>query len=228
MIIRCFARCGRQRRSTGYRQSIVVLGLALVCASVHAVDVGLAGVFPGKALLSIDGGAPRTVSVGTKTDEGVRVLSVSSETATVEIDGKKRVLRVGQNVVSQASAQGGSRAVLTADGSGHFVTIGNINGTTVRFLVDTGATMVSLGASDARRVGIDASKGQPAVVNTANGLAPVSRVKLDTVRVGEIVVHGVDAMVHQQDMPVALLGMTFLNRLEMQRDGQTMTLRKRY
>ncbi|WP_313951466.1 TIGR02281 family clan AA aspartic protease [Accumulibacter sp.] len=206
----------------------MALSLVLVCASVDAVDVGLAGVFPGKALLSIDGGAPRTVVVGTETTEGVRVLSVGGDTATIETQGKKRVLRVGQNVVSQASEPGGGRAVLTADGSGHFVTTGNVNGTTVRFLVDTGATMVSLGASDARRVGIDASKGQPGMVNTANGVAAVSRVKLDTVRVGEIVVHGVDALVHQQDMPVALLGMTFLNRLEMQRDGQTMTLRKRY
>ncbi len=223
----CFARVDGQRSCARCRQAMA-LSLVLVCASVDAVDVGLAGVFPGKALLSIDGGAPRTVVVGTETTEGVRVLSVGGDTATIETQGKKRVLRVGQNVVSQASEPGGGRAVLTADGSGHFVTTGNVNGTTVRFLVDTGATMVSLGASDARRVGIDASKGQPGMVNTANGVAAVSRVKLDTVRVGEIVVHGVDALVHQQDMPVALLGMTFLNRLEMQRDGQTMTLRKRY
>jgi len=205
-----------------------VLCLPWLCTAGHAVDVGLAGVFPGKALLSIDGAAPRTVPVGVTTGEGVRVLSVDGDSATLESDGKKRTLRVGQNVVSQSSGQGGDRAVLTADGSGHFVTTGNINGTTVRFLVDTGATMVSLGASDARRAGIDASKGQPGVVTTANGQAPVSRVKLDTVRVGEIVQHGVDALVHQQDMPVVLLGMSFLNRLEMQRDGQTMTLRKRY
>jgi clan AA aspartic protease (TIGR02281 family) len=52
---------------------------------------------------------------------------------------------------------------LTADGNGHFLTTGNINGTTVRFLVDTGATMISLGAGDARRIGIDASKGQPGI-----------------------------------------------------------------
>lgn len=227
MISWCFARVYGQRGSARYRRA-VALSWVLFCAPVDAVDVGLAGLFPGKALLSIDGGAPRTVSVGTKTHEGVRVLSVSSETATIEIEGKKRVLRVGQDLVSQASTQGGGRAVLTADSSGHFVTTGNINGTTVRFLVDTGATMVSLGASDARRLGIDASKGQPGMVNTANGVAAVSHVKLDTVRVGEIVVHGVDALVHQQDMPVALLGMAFLNRLEMQRDGQTMTLRKRY
>ena len=56
----------------------------------------------------------------------------------------------------------------------------------------------------------------------------VSRVKLDTVRVGEIVLNNVDAMVHQNDLPIALLGMSFLNRMEMQRNGETMTLKKRY
>ncbi len=202
--------------------------LALTCSPVGAVDVGVAGVFPGKALLIIDRGAPKTVPVGTATKEGVKVLSVDGDSVTIESDGKRRILRVGQNVVSQSSAADGGLVVLTVDGSGHFLTTGNINGTIVRFLVDTGATMISLGASDAQRLGIDASKGQPAVVHTANGQAPVSRVKLDTVRVGEIVLHGVDALVHQQDMPVVLLGMSFLNRLEMQRDGQTMTLRKRY
>ncbi len=88
--------------------------------------------------------------------------------------------------------------------------------------------MISLGASDARRIGIDASKGQQGMANTANGQTVVTRVKLDTVRVGEIVMNNVDALVHQQDMPFALLGMSFLNRMEMQRNGDTMTLKKRY
>ncbi|WP_353739423.1 TIGR02281 family clan AA aspartic protease [Accumulibacter sp.] len=156
------------------------------------------------------------------------MLSVDSQTATIEANGRKQVLRVGQNVASQSSAGGGGKATLTADGRGHFVTTGNVNGTTVRFLVDTGATMISLGASEARRIGLDTSKGPTAFVNTANGQAVVTHVKLDTVRVGEIVINNVDAVVHQQEMPFALLGMSFLNRMEMQRDGQTMTLRKRY
>jgi aspartyl protease family protein len=206
---------------------------ALVClclgaSRVEAADVGLAGLFPGKALLTINGGPPRIVVVGVLTDEGVRLVAVDRETATLEVDGKKRILRVGQNLAVQPSGSGPARAVLTADSAGHFLTTGNINGKSVRFLVDTGASMISLGASDASRIGIDASKGQRAIANTANGQTQVSRVKLDTVRVGEIVLNNVDALVHQQDMPVVLLGMSFLNRMEMQRDGDTMTLKKRY
>ena len=202
--------------------------LILMVPRVHAVDVGLAGLFPGKALLTIGGGPPRIVAVGVTTPEGVKVVSTDGETATLEVGGTKRVLRVGQNVAAQPSTSGSSKVVLTADSAGHFLTSGNINGTTVRFLVDTGASMVSLGASDARRIGIDASKGEQAITSTANGQAVVTRVKLDSLRVGEITMNNVDALVHQQDMPFALLGMSFLNRMEMQREGDTMTLKKRY
>lgn len=200
----------------------------LIVSGVQAAEVGLAGLFPGKTLLTINGGVPRIVAVGATTAEGVKVVSVQGETATLEIDGKKRVLRVGQNVAAQSSGSGPATAVLTADANGHFLTTGNINGKSVRFLVDTGASMISLGASDAYRIGLDPGKGQSSTVMTANGTATVSRVKLDTVRVGEITLNNVDALLHQQDMPVALLGMSFLNRMEMQRNGETMTLKKRY
>lgn len=219
---------GLFRERSDFTRSALLCLCALFSAALQAADVGLAGVFPGKALLTINGGAPRTVAVGVATEEGVKVLSIDGETATIEINGKKRVLRVGQNVAVQSSGKGPATAVLTADGQGHFLTTGNINGTTVRFLVDTGASMISLGASDARRIGIDARTGERGITNTANGQAVVSRVKLDTVRVGEIVMNNVDALVHQQDMPIVLLGMSFLNRMEMQRDGDTMTLKKRY
>lgn len=205
-----------------------LLCLLLLAPLAHGADVGLAGLFPGKALLTINGGPPRIVAVGVKTEEGVKVVSIEGETATLDVDGRKRVLRVGQNVASQSSGNGPATVVLTADSGGHFLTTGNINGATVRFIVDTGASMISLGASDARRIGIDASKGQQGMANTANGQTVVTRVKLDTVRVGEIVMNNVDALVHQQDMPFALLGMSFLNRMEMQRNGDTMTLKKRY
>lgn len=213
---------------TAAYHGLVVLSALVVCWPALAVDVGLAGVFPGKALLSLNGGVPRTVAVGARTEEGVSVLSVDGDTATIESDGKRRVLRVGQNVLVAQATTSGSKAVLTADANGHFLTTGTINGATVRFLVDTGATAIALGAAEARRIGIDAAKGQSIAVNTANGVALASRVRLDTVRVGDIVLNGVDAVVHQQDMPFVLLGMSFLNRMEMQREGQTMTLKKRY
>jgi aspartyl protease family protein len=88
--------------------------------------------------------------------------------------------------------------------------------------------MISLSASDARRIGLDPSRGEKGLTNTANGQAVVTKVKLDTVRVGDVTVNNVDALIHQTEMPFALLGMSFLNRMEMQRDGATMTLKKRF
>jgi aspartyl protease family protein len=191
-------------------------------------DVGLAGVFSGKALLTINGGAPRIVAVGAKTREGVSVIGIEGDTATIEVDGKRRVLRVGQNVTEQASASGPAKVVLTADSRGHFNTTGYINGAAIRFLVDTGASLIALGAGDARRIGLDPGKGVRGVVNTANGQVVVSVVKLNSVRVGDIVMNNVDATIHQHDLPFALLGMSFLNRMEMQRSGDSMTLIRRY
>jgi len=207
------------------------LGLVILLFSslVSAQDVGLAGIMGSKAMLMINGAEPQTVRVGESLD-GVRLISIQGDQVVVEIGGKKRPLRVGQHAIGAAvtGADGSGKIIMTADHQGHFYTTGVINGASVRFLVDTGATMISLGASDARRLGLDFNRGQKAMTQTANGQAVVSKVQLDTVRVGDVTLHNVDAMLHQNDMPIALLGMSFLNRMEMQRDGSTMTLKKRF
>lgn len=206
----------------------MVAAIFCLSSAAFAADVGVAGLFPGKALLVIDGGTPRLVPVGQRTAEGVRVLAIDGEAVTLEIDGRKRVLRMGQSVVSQPAAGGAQEMTLAADARGHFVTQGAVNGQVVRFLVDTGATMVSIGAADAARIGIDWRKGEAGSVQTANGVGRAWRVRLDTVRVGEITVHGVDGIVHETDLPIALLGMSFLSRMEIRNEGATMTLKKKY
>ena len=207
--------------------TLLALALCLVSGGAAAQDVGLAGVLGSKALLMIDGGEPQAVAVG-QSLAGVKVISVQGEQAVVEIGGKKRPLRVGQHAIGAAPADGSGMVVMTADSQGHFYATGSVNGAAVRFLVDTGATMVSLGANDARRIGLDFNRGQKSMTQTANGQTMVSKVKLDTVRIGDVTLHNVDALIHQTEMPMALLGMSFLNRMEMQRDGSTMTLRKRF
>jgi aspartyl protease family protein len=205
----------------------LALCLVLVSGGGAAQDVGLAGVMGSRALLMIDGAEPQAVAIG-QSLAGVKVVSVQGDQVVVEIGGKKRPLRVGQHAIGTAAADGSGRIVMTADNQGHFVTTGSVNGVAVRFLVDTGATMISLGASDARRVGVDFNRGQKGMTQTANGQSVVSKVQLDTVRIGDVTLHNVDAVIHQTEMPVALLGMSFLNRMEMQRDGSTMTLKRRF
>jgi len=193
-----------------------------------AADVTLVGLIGAKAIVVIDGGAPRTLAPGQKSAEGVVLLGTEKEAASFEIEGKKRTLRMGQ-AYSAAARAGRQNVTLSADTRGHFVTMGSINGGSVRFLVDTGATFVSLAASEARRLGIDYRQGQRGQVQTANGAAVAYRVKLDTVSIGDIEVNNVDAVVSESDTSgVTLLGMSFLNRMEMKRDGQSMTLTRRY
>jgi aspartyl protease family protein len=142
--------------------------------------------------------------------------------------GPRRDVEVDKTSISQPGIPPGpAKAVLTADAQGHFYTAGTINGTRVRFIVDTGATLIALGAGDARRIGLDPKKGTKDYVHTANGRIPVSKLKLETVRVGDIVLNDIDAVVLQHEQTPALLGMNFLNRLEMQHSAGTMTLIKR-
>ncbi len=178
-------------------------------------------------MLVIDGGAPRTVSVGARVS-GIWLIAVDQDSATVEIRGKRQRLTIGQHAHGGGDGGGSQTASLTADSRGHFITTGTVNGATIRFMVNTGASSVALGASDARRANVNIRNGRPIMVQTANGVTQAWLVTFDNVRVGDVVLHGVEGTVHQQDLPVALLGMSFLNRMEMKRDGQTMTLRKRY
>jgi len=213
----------------------ICLSLFLACASAAlvatAAEVALIGVIGDKAaVLALDGGEPKTVKVG-QSWRGVTVLSVEKDRATVEVDGKKRVLERGQHYRGATSftSRDRGKATLAADPRGHFYAQGMVNGVPVRFVVDTGATLVSLPQSDADRLGIDYRTGRRGASRTANGVVPVYLVKLDSVKVGGIELHNVDALVHEGGgLDQALLGMSFLNRLEMQREGATMTLIQRF
>jgi aspartyl protease family protein len=211
----------------------VLLALLLVLrattAGAQADDISVIGLSQGKAVVTVGGNPrPRVLRDGDSLPSGARLIKATPESAVFEIDGQRRTLTMGNQVSATTPSSGNGQVILTADERGHFVTIGTINGGTVQFLVDTGATMISMGRTDARRVGIDYRQGQRGMSNTANGVAPVYKVKVDTVRIGEITLNNVDALVHDQDMPWVLLGMSFLNRVEMRREGTNLTLIKRF
>jgi len=193
-----------------------------------AADVALIGVVPGKAaVLAIDGGNPKLVKIGSRW-KGIRVLSVDKKHALVEIDGAQQRLPLGQHYRSGTQTTDRQKVVLAADPRGHFVVDGAVNGGRVRFILDTGATVVALPGVDANRLGIDYRKGRRGRINTANGMTTAWGIQLDTVKVGDIELRNVDAVVVESGLEIALLGMTFLNRVEMNRDGSTMTLIRRY
>jgi aspartyl protease family protein len=209
------------------RHSISVLFL-LWGAAAAAADVALIGLIGDKAaVIAVDGGEPKTVKVGQKWG-GVSVIAIEGRQATIEVDGKRRVLAIGQHHRARAAAADRQSVMLSADPRGHFFSDGAVNGTPVRFLVDTGATTVALPATDAVRLGIDYRKGELGMSSTAGGLVPVYRVRLDTVRLGSIELTGVEGVVLEKGLDIALLGMSFLNRVDMKRDGQILTLTRRF
>ncbi|HEX2333389.1 MAG TPA: TIGR02281 family clan AA aspartic protease [Burkholderiales bacterium] len=209
-------------------RTAILLFLAVLSTAVDAADIALIGLIGDKAaVLAVDGGDPKAVKVGQKWN-GITVISVERGEATVEIDGKRRVLKIGQHYRAAAPAADRQSVTLAADSRGHFITEGAINGNPVRFLVDTGATVVALSAAEAVRLGIDYRKGQRGMSSTAGGMVPTYRVRLDSVRLGGIEISGVDGVVLEHGLDIALLGMSFLNRVEMQRDGHTMVLIRRF
>lgn len=204
---------------------LAVLSLA---APAGATEVNVIGLFPGKAVVVIDRGAPRTLSVG-DTVGGVKLLSADSKGATVEVDGRRDTLQMGQHFESAAQTGERRSVTLAPDDRGHYVADGQVNGAHVRFLVDTGATMVSLPSTEAARLGIDYRKGRRGFSRTANGVAVVYAVMLDSVSLGGITLYNVEGLVHEAaGLDTALLGMSFLSRTDMLRDGANLTLVKRY
>ncbi len=209
--------------------NIIALLLLLACTPALAGEVALIGVIGDKAaVLAIDGGDPKAVKIGQRWN-GVTVVAVEKERATVEIDGKRRVLVLGQHYRGATGASDRQSATLAADTRGHFFAEASVNDVPMRLVVDTGASLVVLSGADASRLGVDWRQGPRRMMQTANGTTAGYLVKLDKVKVGGIELTNVEGMVLEQGLgAVGLLGMSFLNRVEMQRDGQTMTLIRRF
>jgi aspartyl protease family protein len=209
-------------------RSLLIAACALATGAA-ATDVNVIGVFPGKAVVTINRGAPRTLSVGDKPVEGVVLISSNAKGAVLEIDGKRETLEMGQHFASSPPEGSGRATVnLAQDASGHFIADGMVNGSHIRFMIDTGATLVSIPIAEAARLGIDYQKGRAGYSILADGRRVASwRVMLDSVTLGDVTLLNVEGSV-SQGSGIPLLGMSFLNRMEMRREGQTLSLTKRY
>jgi aspartyl protease family protein len=204
--------------------------LAIAPLPAWAQKVALTGLMGQRALMVIEDAAPAVIAPG-ETRQGVTLISVSGDQAVIEIQGRRQSLRVGEVPVSVASKTGpsaGTRIVLTAGSGGHFVSTGQINGANVRFLVDTGATEVSMSAQEADRIGLQYRSGQPIVMSTANGTVQGFQIYLTSVRLGEVEIYNVQAIVTANPMPFVLLGNSFLTRFQLKQENNSLTLDKRF
>jgi aspartyl protease family protein len=207
----------------------LLVGAFFLAATSNAwsTNVSLVGVVGSSAVVSIDNSPPHVMAAGA-TVGNVTLVSVAGDHAMFMIDGKRESVGLGQFYGGSPNS-GRQTAVLTATSNGAFMATGTINGQTVTFMADTGASLVVMSSTEADRLGIrwrDQPTGQ---AQSANGMVSFHHVVLPTIKVGEIVLNNIDAAIQEQGLgSMALLGQSFLNRTEMSRSGSTMTLVKRF
>lgn len=204
-----------------------VMSPLLISNLAQANEISLVALSNGKAMLVIDDKPPKMFAVGSNIVSGMKLISVSANSATIESEGKRQTLYLGHAVLKNESSKSPSITLQAAE-NGHFFIDGKINGgSKLRMMVDTGASFISMSASDARKLGIDYKKGTPSRSSTANGVVQTYIVRLDSVKVGDIELFQVDASVQENEIGIGLLGMSFLKRLSMVREGQQMILTKK-
>ncbi len=201
--------------------------LALACGQTpaRAQSVSLVGCIGTQALLVIDGGAPQAMRPGEEA-RGVRVVSVGDGSAVVNVGRHTQELHLGANPVALGTPPG-APTVLNAQPNGQFVVDARINGHTVRMMVDTGATLVALDREQARALGLSLEGATATAVRTANGVVRALRLNLQSVRVGTVEQHNVQAVVQDAPLPIALLGMSFLRGLDLRHQGDRLVLQAR-
>jgi len=208
---------------------LLALCMSVFVAVSQAADVRVAGLFGGSAVLIIDG-KQRLLKSGQTSPEGVKLISANSEEAVLLIDEQLVVAGMDSRVGALKRSPDVNEVQVWRDGTGMYTTVGSVNGLPVSFLVDTGANVIAINAQQARRLGIDFRViGQLSGVTTAAGVVNAWAVMLDKVKVGELLLRNVQAVVLEGAHPeTALLGMSYLGRLDIDNNGRLMTLRKNY
>lgn len=192
-------------------------------------EVSVIALFKDRAILKIDG-VRVVLNVGEKTEQGLRLIRANSELAVIEVNGVSETLTVGTEISASFAPPPTREVQVFRDPNGMYFVTGSINGHISEFLIDTGASQMALNAVHAKRLGLNFRyEGDPTQVQTASGLVDAYLVKLKSVRVGDIEVKDVRAFVIDGVYPATvLLGMSFLERVDIQRTGEVLLIRKKY
>lgn len=209
-----------------WRELVLVLAVFLVPAS-RASDAFVEALLPGIAVLQIDG-ARVTLRAGQRHGK-LRLISADANVAVVEVDGERRRLEVSQRISGSFSRPQRPSVTVRRDSQLQYRTTAELNGVRMSVIVDTGANIVAMNAAHAKMLGIGAGEGVAAQVQTASAVLPARRVMLDSVSVGGIRVNAVAATIIDGPQPsTILLGMSFLQHVEMQEANGILTLRGRW
>jgi len=200
----------------------------LFSSTVFAADsVHVVGLFPGKVVLTIDG--KQAIVKQGSTKEGVKYIKPDGDDVILEINGRQKKYKMGSSVSLNFVKPDVTQKTIYADHRGMFNTTGSINGQTIQFLVDTGATTVAMSSIEAKRLHIPYRlEGKETTARTASGVAKAFLVRLKSVKVGTIEQKNVMGIVIAGAYPKqVLLGMSFLNRLKVEKSGNVMMLESR-
>ena len=209
------------------RSMLILVALTLAPLICSAQDVRLQAIFGTSAMFEIDG-KQRLLKSGTTAPEGVKLVSVTSEHALIEIDGREQKLTLAAPVAANYEKAERAEVRLNPDRLGHYSTTAWINGRRVNVMVDTGATSIAFNYPTAKSLGLNLSSARPMNVSTASGIERAYKIQLNSVTIGGITVHNVDATVLGDDFPeVTLLGNSFLSRVDMQQQDGLLLLRAR-
>ncbi len=200
------------------------LSMIVIVSPAQALDIQVKGLFNNAALLDIDG-ERHLLKAGKSSPEGVKLISANSHETILEVNGKRMTLGLSQRISTSFTVAEKHEIRLAASSSGHYVTPGRINGLPVEFMVDTGATFVSMNLPTAKHLGINYRAGKEGYADTANGRTTVYVVTLAAVSVGDVEVKNVRATVHLGNFPsLILLGNSYLSRVEMARENGVLIL----
>ena len=204
----------------------VFFGIYSGCVTASNVEV--LALFKGAALLKIDG-REQLVKAGKTTTEGIVLISATPKEAVLEINGQRKSLGLSQSISGAYEKPAMREYTVPMNSNGQYMTTATINGQIIEVQVDTGANTVALSRSHAERLGIPYRKGQPSRAATASGVVNSWSLILDSVNVGGITIANVQASVIDAEFPLTiLLGMTYLEHVEIRKTGNSLHLKQRY
>lgn len=206
--------------------ALCICALLLATTALAGPAVRVLALFPGKAMLEIDG-QRKVLAAGKSGPGGVRLVSADPNSAVIEIDGRREELRLGSAVSASYAPRQRHEVRVVKDSRGSYFVDGLINGQSVRFLVDTGASSIAMSEVHAARLGIQHRvDGRPIAVGTASGDAIGHLVNLRSLSVNGFQLTDVKAVVIEGDSPRnVLLGMNVLSRFDIDQRENLLILR---
>lgn len=205
---------------------IILINTPLVWSDT--LNIVVVGLFSDQAVLTINE-QQHLLKVGNTSPEGVKLISATSQSAIIEVAGVQKKYFLGSRIGGHFAPAAEQPMVSVWPNKGMYLTVGSVNGYSVDFLIDTGASAIAFNAATARRLGLEYLNAPAGMAQTASGIEKVYQITLDHVQIGGIRLHNIGAMVLDGPYPErALLGMTFLGQVEISRTNERMDLKKKY